>query len=380
MENTRTRLLEDLQYFYDGLIRCEGINNEKEQIRNRISACEQDISRNQSIIQNTEADIKRSNSVLDEAKRSLRNGAASDSGNVKVGGTSILTILITIAMIIGGTYVLDVFIVEPILKSVNRALYDQISDTTGLMFLALILMGVVMYLLSRLIVAPIKAKNKRDRVAEIESARRQDYQNRLNNISGLESSIAANKESIANTHQVIRDDQSSIEPLQAELVQQDSRLTSAFSEIAEYYNTFAPDYRYPYAVGRMINYLRNGRVDTMKEAINLYETELYQDSVKNELRGQTAGIQQLGAALNQANRTLDGIRYDTSRTLAASERAATAAEAAAAASEQTARNTERIAEDTASIASDVSSMAADVHNLRQRNEIAFIESHPWWRA
>ena len=55
---------------------------------------------------------------------------------------------------------------------------------------------------------------------------------------------------------------------------------------------FPPKYGFSYAVGKVIEYIENLRADSLKEALNLFETEEWQNNMLNESRKQTAILQE----------------------------------------------------------------------------------------
>ena len=72
------------------------------------------------------------------------------------------------------------------------------------------------------------------------------------------------------------------------LPQIDCELACAYAQVEAIIKRFPPKYTYSYAVGKFIEYVENMRVDSMKEAINLYEQEEWQNNMLNESRKQTA--------------------------------------------------------------------------------------------
>ena len=72
------------------------------------------------------------------------------------------------------------------------------------------------------------------------------------------------------------------------LPQIDCELACAYAQVEAFIKGFPPKYTYSYAVGKFAEYMENMRVDSIKEAINLFEQEEWQNNMLNESRKQTA--------------------------------------------------------------------------------------------
>ncbi len=88
--------------------------------------------------------------------------------------------------------------------------------------------------------------------------------------------------------------ESQIKELVLALPGANGELAAAYVRAEPLLSVFLPDYTYSYAVGKIVIYLKNLRADSIKEAVNLYETEEWQNRMLNEKRRQTSlQIQQL---------------------------------------------------------------------------------------
>lgn len=72
-----------------------------------------------------------------------------------------------------------------------------------------------------------------------------------------------------------------------QLPETDARLIVAYQDAQPLIEAFPPDYCYSDAVGRVIYFLENRRADNIKEALNLYENEVYQNKMLAEQKRQT---------------------------------------------------------------------------------------------
>ncbi len=136
------------------------------------------------------------------------------------------------------------------------------------------------------------------------------------------------------------------------LPQIDCEIACAYAQVEAFIKGFAPNYTYSYAVGKFIEYVENMRVDSLKEAINLFEQEEYQNKMLNESRKQTAILAEQLAVQKDILNTAKNIEGYAKRAAEAAEdikftnqliannTAAAAAYAAQAA--QSAKNTENM--------------------------------------
>ncbi len=71
-----------------------------------------------------------------------------------------------------------------------------------------------------------------------------------------------------------------------------AKLYEAYEDIEPIIKVFPPAYCYPYALERMIFFIENRHADSLKEALNLYDNEVYRDQMLSEQKKQTmlAGI------------------------------------------------------------------------------------------
>ncbi len=91
-----------------------------------------------------------------------------------------------------------------------------------------------------------------------------------------------------NTKNNIANYQNQIYDIQTrQIPEAEARLIIAYQDAQALIEVFPPDYCYSYAVGRVISFIENQRADTIKEALNLYENEVYQNKMLAEQQRQT---------------------------------------------------------------------------------------------
>ncbi len=86
----------------------------------------------------------------------------------------------------------------------------------------------------------------------------------------------------------------------------------AYADVAPMMDVFpAPDYCYSYAVGKMYKYFENLRVNTIQEAVNMYDDEMKFNQLMSELQQQTAIARQTLAEVRQISSEVSQIRANT---------------------------------------------------------------------
>lgn len=108
--------------------------------------------------------------------------------------------------------------------------------------------------------------------------------------------------------------------LKKEYAEINRKMEQCVEKSSYYAQVLPPDYRVTsYAAKCILQYLKNGRADTMKEAINLYEMELDRDHLYQETRRHNQAMEE-EAARQSANTA--AARDEASRAADASEQAA----------------------------------------------------------
>ncbi len=189
---------------------------------------------------------------------------------------------------------------------------------------------------------------------------------------------SSNRASISVQNNIVQY-QNQIRDLQErQIPEADARLIIAYQDSQPLIEAFPPDYCYSEAVGRVIFFLENQRADTLKEALNLYENELYQSRMLAEQKKQTQAAQVsakanvISAVANIATAFNTGqIAANTSQMVGSLRNiegysAQTAANSAAAArnSAATAANTAAAAQNTARAANSASDAAYYARQIR----------------
>lgn len=72
--------------------------------------------------------------------------------------------------------------------------------------------------------------------------------------------------------------------------------------------SFPPDYRYSYAVNKLYRIMLNGRADTMKEAVNVFENDEHNIRMEQGQAQKLAGQRALAAQLSQISTELYNMR------------------------------------------------------------------------
>ena len=110
-----------------------------------------------------------------------------------------------------------------------------------------------------------------------------------------------------------------IENLIVMLPQIDSQIAVAYSGIEDLVRSFPRDYCYSEAIERFIFYISNLRADSLKEAINMYEDEVYKEKMLTEQKKQT-GYAKISAAANVQTAYNTGRIADYTKDIAGSAR------------------------------------------------------------
>lgn len=90
----------------------------------------------------------------------------------------------------------------------------------------------------------------------------------------------------------------------------EEQIVDTYNDIQPLIDSFPPAYCYPYAVERVIFFIENLRADSLKEALNIYEDEVYKNNMLAEQRKQTMYARISAAAnLATANNTARAAEY-----------------------------------------------------------------------
>ena len=119
----------------------------------------------------------------------------------------------------------------------------------------------------------------------------------------------------------------------------DAKMIVTYKNYEEVIEAFAPNYRYSRCIDKVIFYIRNMRADTLKEALNMFEQEEFQNRVLDNQELQT-----LYAAVT-AGASLETAR-NTGRIAENTDKMVTSLENIEQYSAQTAMNTAAIADNT----------------------------------
>ncbi|MCR4762835.1 MAG: hypothetical protein K5696_04825 [Lachnospiraceae bacterium] len=225
----RTELLIPLRYLYDALVGIEDISTQKQNLIMESNSCQQQI--------------------LNEQRRRQTTGNL--AGMAKSGASAGKVIGIVVTVI--GLYILHAIVL--VIASLFGA-GKMAGSVIGIIFL-MIGAGIIY-----LIVKGTGALS--------------NYSDRKQNAA-----INSSQNNIANYEARIRDIQ------ERQLPETDARLIVAYQDAQPLIEEFPPDYCYSDAVGRVIFFLENQRADNIKEALNLYENEVYQNKMLAEQQRQT---------------------------------------------------------------------------------------------
>ena len=88
-----------------------------------------------------------------------------------------------------------------------------------------------------------------------------------------------------------------IENLMVQIPKIESQIAITYTNAEPLIKSFPPDYCYAEAISRVIFFIKNSRADSMKEALNMYEDEVYKDKMLAEQKKQTA-YAKISAAAN----------------------------------------------------------------------------------
>lgn len=75
-----------------------------------------------------------------------------------------------------------------------------------------------------------------------------------------------------------------VDKLKEQITGEETAIRRTYSENKEIIEFFPPDYRYSHAINSIYKILLNGRADTMKEAINMFETDEFQRKMLSSMQ------------------------------------------------------------------------------------------------
>ncbi len=235
----RPELLESLRYLYDSLLGIEKISAQKQQLFNKIDSYKQEI----------------------QNEHNRRRSAGNRETFEKAGATATNVIGIAVTVIV-------LLVIYGIIALILMAMGVS-GKVIGVLFYVFMVAGAgIVYLI-------LKGTASMSKDSEIRRMR--TAESAVNNIANIEAKIREIQEK--------------------QIPETEARLIIAYQDSQEIIEAFPPDYRYTYAVGRVISFIENLRADSIKEALNLYEKELYQDRMLSEQKHQT----QAAEASAQAN-------------------------------------------------------------------------------
>ena len=243
----REELLESLDYLNGGIKAIENLNAKKISLANQANQLGL-------MIQSVDA----------EAQRAGMNSTIASEYGTKIvsGGSSVMKTVGTIAGVIVGLIIWGFF--GLVATVVNVGSFASMISGMGLVFGAIV--ALIIIVISRK--GSSLAKNASNKA--INSV--VNYNNKT--INNAPEKIAAYR---SQYNQIVNHD---IPLVEAEMY----RIYKAYEkEIL----AFAPDYRYSACIDKMIFYIRNMRADTIKEAINMYVQEVYQNQVLSYQEKQT---------------------------------------------------------------------------------------------
>ncbi|MCR5790918.1 MAG: hypothetical protein K6G83_13610 [Lachnospiraceae bacterium] len=144
----------------------------------------------------------------------------------------------------------------------------------------------------------------------------------------------------------------------------EARIIIAYQDSQELIESFPPDYRYSDAVGRVIFYLENQRADTLKEALNMYENEVYQNKMLAEQQKQTQAAQ-ISAKANMISAAANVVTaFNTGQIAANTSQMVGSLRNIEGYSAQTAANTAAAASNSARAANSAAQMADYAHTIK----------------
>lgn len=230
--NEKAELLTSLKWLYDGLYRIEEISNHKESLVASIENYKQ--------------------AIQNEQRKSQTNAALSGvvQKGASVGKVVGIIAVVIISYLLFGIVVLITSLIFP------EETAGVIITIEGFVFFA-IAAGIIFLIVKG--------------TGAIKNSSVKNVGNTANNT----------KSNIANYQNQIYDIQT------RQIPEADARLIIAYQDTQALIEVFPPNYCYSHAVGRVIFFLENQRADNIKEALNLYENEVYQNKMLAEQQRQT---------------------------------------------------------------------------------------------
>lgn len=295
--NDRQDVVGALKYLENGLSNIENLNGQWNAINNEINKYKKEIEYEQKRIGTANKNMQ----TKDER-------AAKAKSRTKKAGKAATTITVAICAVF--------LLMFKGCSAVMTAGQDNYAKLTmNVMFMVLLFFCILLVIIVRVIVAGTteSVNNKINRTINKNAAK---------SLPEAQNNIISHQNYIGN--------------IQQQLPQIESQIAVEYDKIKPLVEAFPPAYCYPYAVQRCAFFIENLRADTLKEALNLYEDEVYKDKMLAEQRKQTTAAC-ISAAANIASAFYAG------QTAANTARAADYAGQTAAYAGQAAANTARAA-------------------------------------
>lgn len=316
--NEKAELINSLKFLYDSLLGIEDISAQKETLIREAESC-------QAEIQNTERKRRMTSSVSNAAKKGASVGKV-------IGIIATIIIMFIVYTIVALFYAM--------IAGSNGSGSMMVINIIGLICLGIT--GGIIFLIVKGSGAVSKISDSKSQKSDIEAQDR---------ITACQRRIQ-----YINTK---------------EIPETDAKLIIAYQDAQDLIEVFPPNYCYSDAVGKVIFYIENQRADTIKEALNMYEQEIYQNKMLAHQERQTraaeisAKANVISAAANVVTAFNTGqIAANTSQMVGSLRNiegysAQTAANTAAAA-----RSAAATASNTANAANSAASMADYVRQIR----------------
>lgn len=238
--NDRQDVVGALKYLENGLSNIENLNGQWNAINNEINKYKKEIEYEQKRIGTANKNMQ----TKDER-------AAKTKSRTKKAGKAATTITVAICAVF-----LLMFKGCSAVMTAGQDNYAKLS--MNVMFMVLLFFCILLVIVVRVIVAGTteSVNNKINRTINKNAAK---------SLPEAQNNIISHQNYIGN--------------IQQQLPQIESQIAAEYDKIKPLVEAFPPAYCYPYAVQRCAFFIENLRADTLKEALNLYEDEVYKDKM-----------------------------------------------------------------------------------------------------